>query len=140
MSFSVRWYEPKQIILITYEGMLHLKDFEDYNQELINYLDEGTFPVHVVADTQHLKGVIPQAVDIANVLTYTKHENLSWVHICGANKLIRFLAAIVFQMVNTPVHFHNSIAEAVSFIHSVDTELQNFETRKKETTKLQPID
>lgn len=137
MPFETQWQDQGRIVLIRYSGTLKLRDFVDYNAELIRYMDEGTYPVHVVADTVDLKGVIPQAVDIAKVLSYTQHKNLGWVHIFGANKLIRFLAAIVFQMVNTPVHFHADLDSALKFIAEVDQTAREFQHRAKlQTGKL----
>ncbi len=130
MPYQVRWHTPGEIIFIEYNGMLKLKDFEEYNQDLIKLLDEGRYPVHVVADTANLQGVVPQAVDIKNVLSYVKHPSLGWVNICGANQIIRMLAVIVFQMTGTQLKMHDTVDEALIFVRDYEHTLKNYAQRR----------
>jgi hypothetical protein len=120
MPYELSWYDAEKIVLSQFYGVLDIDGFHNFYVEMIdNYIEVGSPPVHVMADATHLEQVKPQVLELIKTIRKERHPNTGWVVVYGTNKYIRFLASVVFQMVDIKVRFTADEAEATNFLQEM---------------------
>jgi hypothetical protein len=122
--FTIRWYVPERVIFIHYDGDLATEDFQTFSDTFIQMMDASSATmIHIIGDASKIGKISANPLQIRGALGYLKHPKLGWINLYGSNRLIQFLASLVFQSMKVRVRFHADLAAAHTFLQDVDDHL-----------------
>lgn len=124
MPNQVQWQIEDRVIHVHYYGNLVSDDLLNGTKQIVQFLDQGKAPVHLIAQFEH-NGQLPidlrKASDLA---TYLHHPNLGWTVQVGGNSLVNFLVSVASQVTKLRVTRRDSLEEALQFLVTQDSTLQ----------------
>lgn len=126
MPFEVNWEIERRVIWVSGFGNFDMDDARAINAGIINYLDAGTAPVHVLVDLSKVEQVPHDFIQLKNNQSYMEHPKTGWLIMFGADRMLTFLATLVTQMMRSKIRFLRTEEEARAFLAEVEPEL--FET------------
>lgn len=121
MAYSVEWYIPKRVILITLNDVT-IEDVRRTNQRVRELIVEGESPIHSITDVLQMKsvpvdlGLIKQDYPLAS-------PKVGWVIMVGANPVAKFIANIVAKTSGSRLKMVSTFDEALAFLKSQDDSL-----------------
>ncbi|MGQ9909204.1 MAG: hypothetical protein ACUVS2_10260 [Candidatus Flexifilum sp.] len=111
------------LLLVTTWGTLAGEELRRYDEAICALFDGAAgAQVHVLYDWSGLNAM-PTLADIRG-MRQIAHPKRGWAVFVGVRQpLIRFLLGLAAQIVNYPIRFFNTRAEALAFLHSIDPTL-----------------
>jgi len=118
--YDHRWLVPDRVILSTLVGIGTLEDIEATDQILLDMLDSGDAPVHIIVNCTDLVSVPVNLTQVLSRMTHLHDPNLGKVVAYGVNRWVRFMATAIFPFTKTQLQFTNSLEEAITYIKQAD--------------------
>jgi hypothetical protein len=118
------WLVPERVILSTLVGVSTLKDIELSNEEVLDMLNAGTPPIHIIVDCTNLESIPVNLTQVISRMTHLHDPNLGNVVAFGVNRWVRFMASAIFPFTKTQIHFVNSRKEAITSIKQLDDTIE----------------
>lgn len=125
MSFELKWYLSKRIILARLTGELDLDQVEALAKNIYLLIDEGIAPVHILIDDT--KGGRPPISlnQLKARLTWAEHPSLGWVVAIGeADPVAKFLVPLLMKIMKIEFVRYPTLLAAVEFLKKRDLTLQ----------------
>ena len=124
MPYSLEWYVPKRLILEKAFGDLTVEELVRFNAEVTTMItNEGTAPVHVIADLTKVERYPSSLRDILNTMRQNNPEKVGWMVVVTENPIMRFVASMIFQMARLRLRIFPTMAQAVAFLNDIDDTL-----------------
>ncbi len=124
MPYSLEWYVPKRLILEKAFGDLTVEELVRFNAEVTTMItNEGTAPVHVIADLTKVERYPSSLRDILNTMRQNNPEKVGWMVVVTENPIMRFVASMIFQMARLRLRIFPTMAQAVAFLNEMDDTL-----------------
>jgi hypothetical protein len=116
MPFESSWRVEERIIYIRFWGDTTLKDAEEFNAHLIEMLEQGTPPVHLIIDLRELKSTPNDFRNLSKIIKFPLQQ-IGWVMNVGMpNPVLGFIAAALAQLFGARMRSVKTIAEAEQFL------------------------
>lgn len=119
-SYDFTWLVPERVIGGTLRGVATLESIEAMDKLLIQMLDAGTAPVHIIVDCGKLTRVPVNLTQVQARMTHLNHAKLGKVAAYDVNRFVRFMAAAVFAFTKTQLHFAANRADAITYLRHID--------------------
>lgn len=115
------WVISDRVLLLNVGKHMDLATIQAMDALLIDYLDAANEPLHIIFDNTDL-AVFPNDLHVLSAsIQFTKHPNLGWRVIFGANKVVQFLGRVTSKMSGTSrFHYVDSFDESLSFVLATD--------------------
>lgn len=129
MPYDVGWYIEGRVIHDRLSGTVSIEDAEGTGQIIVEYLNEGTRPVHLIVDMTTASGFAPtvNVRRIHDIVTrQMRSESLGWTLLVSENKLARFLASTVSQLARISMQTFSTLDDAVAFLREYDPTLTGY--------------
>jgi hypothetical protein len=122
MPVTVSWLYPKQVVFVTFSGRVTLEDVQTQVTLTQASIVEGDAPVHFVIDTTNIEKYDLSLTEIRTA--FPGHdERIGWTVVYGPNKITRFFASILMQLMKSKFQFVESHEEALAFLLHNDQRL-----------------
>jgi len=99
MPHTVKWLLEQRVIHINVWGDNTLLEAYELNRTLLNYLNTGHSPVHVVQDARQMVSMPTSLLRLKEAFTYVNHPNLGWLTFIGqhmvGNAVLRAAARVI---------------------------------------------
>ncbi len=124
MPVTVSWLVPKQVVFVTFSGQVTLEDVHTQVTLTQTSIAEGEAPVHFVIDTTRIEKYDLSLPEIR--MAFPGHdERIGWTVVYGPNKITRFFASILMQLMKSKFQFVDSEADALAYLAHNDQRLAN---------------
>ncbi len=129
MKTNVTWYLEDRIILAHVVGDNTLEDFRGINTAIIQHLDQGTAPVHLLIDVTELGNIPSNIIKVKQAFTYLDHPSIGWSFFIGEmNAIKKLVVSLTTQMSGLDVKTVDTFEEALLVLRRVDSTIHNVET------------
>ena len=124
MAVTVSWLFPQRVVFVRYNGQVTLDDVQAQVRQTEAALAEGEPPVHFVIDTT---GIDKYDLSLSEIrAAFPGHDpKIGWTVVYGPNRITRFFASILMQLVKSQFQFVESHDEALIFLAHNDQRLAN---------------
>lgn len=123
MPIEVSWLVPNRVIMARGYGMVTPEENAESDRQVIELLNTGTAPIHVVMDVQAVEQFPLYQIDdeVKNVRRMTDHPALGWATICGTtNPMVRFMSSIVARLTGVRFRIFKTLDEGLDFLKEQD--------------------
>ncbi len=125
MPFEMIWYLPKRIVLLRYYGHTTVEDIARVGEMSVQYvLEEGTSPVHVIADMTEVEKFPTNLRRAASAIKTINDPAMGWTVIISTNPLMRILIVTLSRLAGFRFHIATSREQALAFLVSEDISLK----------------
>lgn len=100
MPYTLSWYTPDRVLLLTLTGQPSLQEMETINQEVTDAL-EAYAKLNIVIDTTDMQTGYHTANHLRDTQKYMNHQNLDSAFVVADNKLNRLITLMAFSMSRT---------------------------------------
>lgn len=129
MKTNVTWYLEDRIILAHVVGDNTLEDFRGINTAIIQHLDQGTAPVHLLIDVTELGNIPSNIIKVKQAFTYLDHPSIGWSFFIGEmNAIKKLVVSLTTQMSGLDVKTVDTFEEALLVLRRVDSTIHDVET------------
>jgi hypothetical protein len=124
MPVTVSWLYPKRVVFVSFIGHVTLEDVQTQVTLTQESIEAGDTPVHFVIDTTRIEKYNLSLPEIRTA--FPGHDpRIGWTVVYGPNKVTRFFASILMQLMKSKFQFVDSHDEALAFIAHNDHTLAN---------------
>lgn len=124
MTHESSWLVAERVIQLRVSDTITMETIQVINAELLDMLETGTAPVHVINDMQGLKGFPNNLIQVKSLLTYMNHSKLGWeVIVSQPNPLVRFFASAITQIAGARMKMVPTLEEAYYALTRLDQTL-----------------
>lgn len=123
MPYEISWQQDKRIIYGRIYGDNTLEDVDHWSQDLVDYLETGIEPVHLVIDTTTVKKIPTNITALKGSMRYLNHPKLGWNVIIGGPVVVHVFAQLIARL--THIHYKavRDVESALEFLHAEDATL-----------------
>jgi hypothetical protein len=127
MDYRFEWHIPKRVLILTVSGDVTMQELERFNCSVIEYLEQGTSPVHLVSIGENIRQVPTNLMLIKETVTYLQHPNMGWTIIVQgkANHLTGFMVSVAAQATGMKLRQVKSIADGLETLGRLDQSIGN---------------
>lgn len=127
MGHSITWLIEGCVIYAQYYGVVDLAEYAEGGKIFSEMVESGDAPVHILVDALR---VTKGPHDIPKMLDYMRgyqSPGLGWVLTVTPNKVERFFASLVMQMLNSNMRMHMfaSMDEVPAYLSERDPRLES---------------
>jgi hypothetical protein len=122
MPYQISWYVDKRVLYQRYQGTLTATDIIAADHEATTYVDSGTPPVHIIADTSQVQK-FPLNLSESTRLLSNRAKGLGWVLVISRNRALNFVISVALQVRGVDIRFVASLDEALVFLAARDQTL-----------------
>lgn len=124
MSQSIDWLIPGRVIHVRLEGAISLEQMRAGNQELIEALDSGQPPIHVLIDDQALVSIPASLRQHQLTMNFLRHPALGWVIGAGrVSAVLRLISSVTSYFFKVQTRRFDTLDEALRFLREQDPSL-----------------
>lgn len=128
MSYSLDWFLPDRVLLLTICGNAGVQTVTAAAQELLAWLDDSAGQLHAIIDTNYATCDdyhIMEALDHPATIDFFSHPNLGWTVYVGAKEgtLYRYASTIYLHVFEARLRWVTSFRGALQVLREVDADL-----------------
>jgi hypothetical protein len=124
MPIHVTWLYNLRVILAEDIGVITLPELKQANAQVLNLLNQGVAPVHLIIDVSALEQYPRTPSTLSEALSFSEHPHLGKVVICGFhNQLLRVVLSVLSRLLSVEPHFSSSVQDSMVYIASRDPTL-----------------
>ncbi len=125
MPYQINWHKQSRVLYVKLFGVLTDEESTEVSNINTKHLNEGTAPVHIIADVNELEKFPTNLRETSAFMQYLRNPSLGWVVVVGLsnNVLARFIVSVVSQVIRFHVTQRESIEEAMAFLEKQDATL-----------------
>jgi len=124
MPFEMSWYLPKRVVLLRYYGHATVEDIDRVGDVSVQYVLEGTPPVHIIADMTEVETFPTNLRQSARAIRTIKDPAMGWTVIISTNPLMRVIIVTLSRLAGFRFHIATSREQARAFLVGVDATLK----------------
>ncbi|MBZ0304558.1 MAG: hypothetical protein K8I82_00690 [Anaerolineae bacterium] len=126
MPIDIRWHIKHRVLLIRPYGEITLEQIKTYNEELRQYLAEGTRPIHLIAMPEKIDRLPPTLKGVIDTLFIYREPGIGWNIVVGDRSILtKFFTSTLGQLYKLHVAWADSFAEAMEILVKEDQSLEN---------------
>ncbi len=128
MNYKLEWHVPKRVIYVTVSGDVSLEELEQFNHYMIEYLEQGKAPVHLVSVGENIKRVPTNLMEIKKTITYLQHPNMGWTIVVQekANPLTGFMLSVASQATGMKFHQVKNVSDGLEMLRRLDQSIASY--------------
>jgi hypothetical protein len=126
MANEVKWLIPKRLGFFSMEGNISSAEFVRINDEMMDLIEAGESPIHLIADVSRLTRV-PMDIQWIARKTAIRDEKVGIVVAVGANSLLKFMAQMIKSLTKSNIHMCASMEEAYALIQKEDSTISTIQ-------------
>jgi hypothetical protein len=123
MSIDISWHVNKRVIHIVVQGSITPEDIDNVNATMVNLIDNGEAPVHIIADASAMSQFPTNLKVLWQKHGYLSHPDVGWVILVNSNQLVKFLGNLVTSMAKVRYRTVNTRTEALDLLSHLDPNL-----------------
>ena len=121
MPVTIDWYIENHVLLVIYSGDVTIDDIRQQYEKGIALSESVNTPmVHLIVELDNLQSFPKRIADYKSVAG-EKAKNSGWVILVGENKMIRFIASIVSNVMKTRYTYVSTREDALAYIQERDS-------------------
>jgi len=118
----VKWIVPQRIVVLQGVGDQTLETLEASINQLMELIEDGTAPVHIVIDNRHV-GQFPKNIKVLGKLLI-KHEKAGHIMAIGGTPLSKFIGKMLANLAGAnTLFFKDTMEDALEWLHKNDRTL-----------------
>ena len=127
MDYVLEWHIPKRVLLVKLSGDVSLEDLEQFNGDMIRFIEQGIAPVHLVSLADNIRHVPTNLMRIKQIVTYLQHPNMGWMIIVQEkpNPLTGFMVSVATQAAGMKMRQVKSVDDSLETLRRIDLSLGN---------------
>jgi hypothetical protein len=128
MEYEFEWHIPKRVLVLTVSGDVSVDDLVRFNQSMINNLEQGSAPVHLVSIGHNIQRVPTNLMLIKETVTFLQHPNMGWIVIVQekANPLTGFIVSVASQATGMKMRHVKSITDGLDTLKWLDQSIGSY--------------
>lgn len=115
MPISISWYIPDHIVMMAVVGDITMLELTEAYDEALAMVEAGGDIVHTFIDFQNA-GDMPRDINQIRSLLNRKSAKSGWSIVVGDNKIVRFIATVITNLLHIHFAYVNTMEEAVEFL------------------------
>ncbi|GAB4519864.1 MAG: hypothetical protein OHK0046_29370 [Anaerolineae bacterium] len=121
MPHDVSWYAQHTVIQVNAYKQITIDELEEICSKVTFLVENGTAPVHLLADFTHVFSVPTQTYRIKRAFeAFLLHPNMGWaVMACNDNPLIHFVTSVVSQAIHFPLITVFTLDEGIAYLNKL---------------------
>jgi hypothetical protein len=123
MPYEIRWQQDKRIIYGRIYGDSTLEDADHWSREIVDYLETGIEPVHLVIDTTTVKKIPTNITALKGSMKYLNHPKLGWNVVIGGPVMVHTFAQIIARITHIQYKTARDLGSALEFLRAEDATL-----------------
>lgn len=128
MAHTAKWLIEGRVALVKIVGDLSIEALGAMSDEIIQYLEAGQAPVHLLIDDEELGRPPIRVATIRKVALFLKHENLGWqVAIGDVNPIANYIVPVVIKLAGVQLVRRKTQEDAMAFLQEHDLTLKTEE-------------
>jgi len=128
MDYRLEWHVPNRVLLLTVSGDVSLDDLVGFNSAVIDCLEHGTAPIHVVSIGDNIRRVPTNLMLIKESVTYLQHPKMGWTIIVQekANPVTGFMVSVAAQATGMKLHQVKNLADGLETLRRLDQSIASY--------------
>lgn len=123
MSFTSSWLVDNRVLLLQVWGEREPQEMQNISDSLIEALQNGSSPVHVVADLRYATSHPPKLQETQDALSILQEPKLGWVVLITNNRTLNFVGDVVSQLSRKNFKSFSTPEDAPRFLGRMDNSL-----------------
>ena len=130
MEYGFEWHIPKRVLVLTVSGDVSMDDLAQFNQSMIDNLEQGNAPVHLISIGHNIQRVPTNLMLIKETVTFLQHPNMGWVVIVQekANPVTGFIVSVATQATGMKMRQVKNVPDAVETLKRLDQTIGGYGT------------
>ncbi|PJF36192.1 MAG: hypothetical protein CUN49_06695 [Candidatus Thermofonsia Clade 1 bacterium] len=124
MGYSVDWLIKDRLILLNTSGDISIEEIEAIDRDIIQLLEAGQAPVHILADMKELGKFPFDLISMRRAATYLNHPKLGLIMAYGVSRIAASFAQLLTQLAGVRLRFSRDYAEAVTSLAAEDAHIK----------------
>ncbi len=123
MEYTLQWNVPRCVLVLHVSGDVSIEELGKLNQDMKQYLDEGTECVHLVSIGDNIRRVPTNLMQIKENLTYLQHPKMGWTMIVQEkpNPLTGFIVAVASQATGMKMRQVKNFEDSLETLKRLDS-------------------
>ena len=130
MEYQFDWHVPRRVLVLTVSGDVSLQDLVQFNQTMIDNLEYGIAPVHLISVGNNIQHVPTNLMLIKEIVTFLQHPNMGWIVIVQekANPLTGFIVSVASQATGMKMRHVKTVVDGVETLRRLDQSIASYIT------------
>lgn len=130
MEYRFEWHVPRRVLLLTVSGDVSLRDLERFNHSMIDNLEQGIGPVHLVSIGHNIQRVPTNLMLIKETVTFLQHPNMGWIVVVQekANPLTGFIVSVASQATGMKMRQVKTLVDGIETLRRLDQSIESYVT------------
>lgn len=134
MQAVLNWYLKNRIVFNRQVGGISIDDIQQSNDQIIQMLDSGASPVHVVIDYSYVTSIPTNLLQLSYATSFVKHPAKGWLITISTTPMPSFLARIIPQIAGCQRYrVFTELEHGLDFLRQQDSSL-NWSDANQELT------
>lgn len=123
MQYQFNWHIHERVLGIKLTGRISLTLLHQINIDIIQRLERGTRPIHLILDFREVEDFPPLTHELVASQTYLAYRKLGWVIAYGNNRHVSFLNSVLTQSYHARFRTYTEWEDITEFLCMVDESL-----------------
>lgn len=123
MPYELNWGMENRVISLRMWDQITMDEIDTISPQLMEMLNTGTPPVHLVADYTAVSGMPFSLQHSQSAVDVQAHPHIGWVMTVTQNPRMRFITSILLQITSMWMRQFANVDEAHAFLRQVDQNL-----------------
>lgn len=123
MPYEIAWYTEQRVMSIRLYGSVTLDDMERMTQESIDYVTNGSGPVHAIVSQYDVESMPHNLPALLKSMKPRRQPNSGFTVVVTKNPVTRFLGSALFQAVGLEMRTAATFEDALAILRNIDPTL-----------------
>ena len=130
MEYGFEWHIARRVLVLTVSGDVSLEDLERFNHSMIDNLEQGIAPVHLVSIGHNIQRVPTNLMLIKETVTFLQHPHMGLTVIVQekANPLTGFIVSVASQATGMKMCQVKSVVDGLETLRRLDQSIGSYVT------------
>lgn len=116
-----QWLVEKRVIIAYATGQGTRDEFDQHNQRMIELLDEGESPVHVILINENFRPPTPSLSQAVTMLSFLRHKNLGWIFMVADDTVgTNYASVLLARLLRVQYQRFTTIEATLAFLKNAD--------------------
>jgi hypothetical protein len=125
VPFEIGWHQADRIVHLRFYGDVTIDEIRDSSLSVKTHVEQGKPLVHTISDLSDVQHFPRNLLQISKATTKLDNSVLGWTIVIGANPILAFIVTTISQLAGARLRMLPTMEEALTFLKSVDTTLQD---------------
>lgn len=133
MSHSSHWVVDKRVLYIKYTGVIEREELDILNEELIEYMEYGEAPIHIISDSNEMGRLSIGVKAFRSSLAVMGDDRWGWVMVVGAGPITKFFGQLLSITFRLKLRLVDTQHQAYFALNAEDVTLSNLLIEESES-------